>query len=231
VSNALNRPEQEPSLNTAKRATSGIWTSTIRYREGTFYVVTSLVYDDYPKNASNLFDSFVITSTDPYSSASWLNPIHFNFTGYDTSPFWDEYGQLYITGTHAWEVHPGIQMVTLDSETGAIGPYINIWNGTGASSPEGLHIYKKDDCYYLLIAESGTGSGHMATIGRAKNISGPYESAPHNPVLTNANTTQFFQSVGHADLFQDSDDKLVGSLSCLSVKVQMAAIRWVARLL
>ncbi|KAE9368107.1 glycoside hydrolase family 43 protein [Stipitochalara longipes BDJ] len=206
VSNALSRPEQEPGLDTAKRATSGIWASTIRYRDGTFYVVTSLVYDDYPKNASNRFDSFVITSTNPYSSASWSNPIHFNFTGYDTSPFWDDDGQLYITGTHAWEIQPGIQMVTLDLETGAIGPYINIWNGTGASSPEGPHIYKKDNYYYLLIAEGGTGSGHMATIGRSRNITGPYESNPHNPVLTNANTTHYFQNTGHADLFQDADD-------------------------
>jgi beta-xylosidase len=88
VSNALRRPEQEPGLNTAKRATSGIWASTIRYREGIFYVATSLVYDDYPKNTSNRFDSFVITST--VCSASWSNPFHFSFTGYDTSPFWDE---------------------------------------------------------------------------------------------------------------------------------------------
>jgi beta-xylosidase len=90
-------------------------------------------------------------------------------------------------------------MVTLNLETGVIGPYINIWNGTGASSPEGPHVYKKDDYYYLLIAEGGTGSGHMATIARAKTTSGLYESAPHNPVLTSANTTQFFQNVGHAD--------------------------------
>lgn len=206
MSNALSRLEQLPGLNTAKRATSGIWASTIRYREGIFYIVTSLVYDDYPKNASDRFDSFVITSTNPYSSSSWSSPIHFNFTGYDTSPFWDDDGQLYIVGTHAWEVQPGIQMVTLDLKSGATGPYVNIWNGTGASAPEGPHIYKKDGYYYLLIAEGGTGSGHMVTMGSSKNITGPYESAPYNPVLTNANSTHYIQNTGHADLFQDSDD-------------------------
>lgn len=46
--------------------------------------------------------------------------------------------------------------------------------------------------------------GHMVTIARSKNIDGPYESNPANPVLTNANTTSYFQTVGHADLFQDS---------------------------
>ncbi|KAE8442975.1 hypothetical protein EG329_002513 [Mollisiaceae sp. DMI_Dod_QoI] len=206
VSSALSRPEQLPGLNTAKRATSGIWAPTLRYRDGTFYLVTTLVYDDYPKNASNRFDNFVITTTDPYNSSAWSQPLHFNFSGYDTSPFWDDDGQVYVTGTHAWEVQPGIQAFPLDIETGEVGNITNIWNGTGGSSPEGPHIYRKDGYYYLMIAEGGTGSLHMATIARSKSVLGPYDSNPKNPVLTAANTTRYFQDVGHADLFQDSND-------------------------
>ncbi|KUJ07197.1 uncharacterized protein LY89DRAFT_767043 [Mollisia scopiformis] len=206
ISNALNRPEQLPGLNTAKRATSGIWAPTLRYRDGTFYLVTTLVYDDYPQNASNRFDNFVITTTNPYNSSAWSQPAHFNFSGYDTSPFWDDDGQVYVTGTHAWQIQPGIQAFTLDIETGSVGEIINIWNGTGGSSPEGPHIYRKDGYFYLMIAEGGTGSGHMATIARSQNILGPYDSNPHNPVLTAVNSTRYFQDVGHADLFQDGDD-------------------------
>lgn len=204
VSNVLNRPEQLPGLNTAKRATSGIWAPTLRYEGGKFHLVTTLVYDDYAKNDSNRFDNFVFTTVDPYSSDAWSDPVHFNFSGYDTSPFWDDDGTVYVTGTHAWEVEPGIQMLPVDLQTGEVGETVNIWNGTGASAPEGPHIYRKDGVYYLLIAEGGTGSGHMVTMARATNISGPYEPHPHNPVLTNANTTSYFQNVGHADLFQDS---------------------------
>ena len=43
----------------------------------------------------------------------------------------------------------------------------------------------------------------MVTMACSHNISGPYESNPKNPVLTNANTTAHFQDAGHADLFQD----------------------------
>ncbi|TVY84292.1 Non-reducing end alpha-L-arabinofuranosidase BoGH43A [Lachnellula suecica] len=206
VSNVLNRPAQLPGLNTAKRATSGIWAPTLRYRNGTFHLVTTLVYDDYAINATNRFDNFAFTSKDPYSSAAWSDPVHFDFPGYDTSPFWDEDGTVYVTGTHAWQVDPGIKMLPVDLKTGEVGETISIWNGTGASSPEGPHIYRKDGYYYLLIAEGGTGSGHRATIARAKNISGPYESDPANPVLTNSNTTAYFQNVGHADLFQDRNE-------------------------
>ncbi|EHK98584.1 putative Xylosidase/arabinosidase [Glarea lozoyensis 74030] len=104
-------------------------------------------------------------------------------------------------------VRPGIQMFTIDLKTGASGPVHNIWNGTGASAPEGPHIYKKDTFYYLLIAEGGTGSGHMVTMARAKNISGPYESYQQNPVLTNGGEGFLFQNLGHADLFQDERHK------------------------
>lgn len=40
-------------------------------------------------------------------------------------------------------------------------------------------------------------------MARSTSIAGPYESNPKNPVLTNANTTAYFQNVGHADIFQD----------------------------
>jgi beta-xylosidase len=166
--------------------------------------VTTLVYDDFPKNATNRFDNLIFTTNNPFDNNAWSDPVHLNFQGYDTSPFWDDDGQVYITGTYAWEVRPGIQMFTLDLLTGAMGHISNIWNGTGSSAPEGPHIYKKDSYYYLMIAEGGTGSGHMVTMSRAKNISGPYDPCPRNPVLTNGGADFYFQNLGHADLFRDS---------------------------
>ncbi|KAH8678806.1 beta-xylosidase [Tricladium varicosporioides] len=206
ISHVLNRPAQLPSLNTAKRATSGIWAPTLRYRNGTFYLVTTIVFDDYPKNATNRFDNLIFTTTDPFNSKSWSDPVHFTFPGYDTSPFWDDNGQVYITGTYAWEVSPGIQKLPIDISTGAVlGPTLNIWNGTGDSAPEGPHLYRKDGYYYLMIAEGGTGNGHMVTMSRSKNVNGPFEPHPHNPILTNRGTASYFQNLGHADLFEDGE--------------------------
>ncbi|KAG4415262.1 hypothetical protein IFR04_011619 [Cadophora malorum] len=207
ISNALSRPSQLSLLNTTKRATSGIWASTLRYHDGTFYIFTTHVFDDYPKNATNRFDNLVFSTKNPYSSSAWSDPLHFNFIGYDVSPFWHDDGKLYVTGTFAWEVSPGIQMFTLDLKSGAVGPVHNVWNGTGASAPEGPHIYHRDGYYYLLIAEGGTGAGHMVSMARSKSIDGPYTSNPNNPVLTNANSTSYFQNLGHADLYQDRRGK------------------------
>jgi beta-xylosidase len=91
-----------------------------------------------------------------------------------------------------------------------------------SQAPEGPHIFRKDGYYYLLVAEGrlkveillasfgsdrqagGTGVNHMVTMARATTIDGPYKSNPSNPILTNANTSTYFQTVGHADLFQDA---------------------------
>lgn len=42
-----------------------------------------------------------------------------------------------------------------------------------------------------MIAEGGTGLLHMETIARSKDLYGPYEPNTANPILTNANTTEY----------------------------------------
>ncbi|KAK4453978.1 Non-reducing end alpha-L-arabinofuranosidase BoGH43B [Podospora aff. communis PSN243] len=204
IGHVLNRREQLPRLAETNRSTSGIWAPTLRYNKGTFWLVTTLVDDDRPQADSSRWDNIIFKGTDPYDAKSWSNAVHFEFEGYDTEPFWDVDGKVYITGAHAWQVGPYIQQAEADLDTGKVGEWRTIWNGTGGMAPEGPHVYLKDGWYYLLAAEGGTGLGHMVTMARSRNISGPYESNPANPVLTNANTTSIFQTVGHADLFQDA---------------------------
>ncbi|TEB20736.1 hypothetical protein FA13DRAFT_1717482, partial [Coprinellus micaceus] len=181
----------------------GIWAPTLRYHKKNFYLVTTLVDDDRPQSDASRWDNIIIKGSDPYNSASWGIAKHFEFQGYDTEPFWDNNGKAYITGAHAWQVNPGIWQAEANLDTGKVGEFKLIWEGTGGMAPEGPHIYKKDGYYYLLAAEGGTGLEHMVTIARSRNIDGPFESNPANPVLTNTNTTSYFQTIGHADLFQD----------------------------
>ncbi|KAI1424650.1 glycosyl hydrolase [Xylaria sp. FL1777] len=202
----LNRNEQLPRLAETNRSTSGIWAPTLRYNERTkvFWLVTTLVDDDKDTYDASRWDNVIFKSKNPYNPDAWSKAVHFNFEGYDTSPVWDLDGKTYIVGGHAWRVSPGIMLAEADLDTGKVGEWKTIWNGTGGSAPEGPHIYHKDSWYYLLTAEGGTGLDHMVTMARSKNLYGPFVSNPANPVLTNANTTEYFQTVGHADLFRDS---------------------------
>lgn len=81
----------------------------------------------------------------------------------------------------------------------------------------------------------------MVTMAKSKNLYGPYESNPANPVLTNANTTDYckylfnssayaspltyylVQTVGHADLFQDSSKNWYGGSRSLGECARLIA--------
>ncbi|KAK2732760.1 Non-reducing end alpha-L-arabinofuranosidase BoGH43A 7 [Colletotrichum kahawae] len=210
IGHALNRKDQLPSLVETNRSTSGIWAPTLRFHDETFWLVTTLVDDDKPADDASRWDNIIFKSKNPYEAFSWSNAIHFEFVGYDTEPFWDKDGKTYINGAHAWKIGPWLQQAEANLDTGEVGEWRTIWNGTGGMAPEGPHIYLKDGLYYLLAAEGdgsvfvcGTGVDHMVTIARSEKVGGPYESNPANPILTNANTTSYFQTVGHADLFRD----------------------------
>lgn len=96
-----------------------------------------------------------------------------------------------------------------------------IWGGTGGRHPEAPHIYKKDGWYYLMIAEGGTEMGHQVTIARSRDIYGPYEANPDNPILYHQRQiaqSNPIQGTGHADLVEAHD----GSwwLVCLAFRPQ-----------
>jgi alpha-N-arabinofuranosidase len=71
-------------------------------------------------------------------------------------------------------------------------------------SAEGPHLYKKNGYYYLIIAEGGTGVTRSVTVFRSKNVFGPYESNPKNPIITHRHLGNNFPiaCIGHADLVE-----------------------------
>ncbi|RDW76666.1 uncharacterized protein DSM5745_06658 [Aspergillus mulundensis] len=201
ASDVVTRVAQMPEIanSTSQTQQDGLWASTIRYRKGKFYLLTSYVsmYPDFG------FKGLLFTTEDIYSDKAWSEPLRFEIGDIDPDIFWEEDGTAYIS-------YAGVSQTTLDLETGKTGPSYRIWNGTGAGLPEGPHIYKKDGWYYLCIGEGGTELGHQQVIARSKNVTGPFEGYSGNPILTNKNTTEYFQTVGHADLFQDGNDNWWG---------------------
>jgi len=100
-------------------------------------------------------------------------------------------------------------MRELDLSAGAfIGPEIPIWTGYEDPQLEMPHIFKLNGWYYLFCAEGGTWLGHMETCARSRSLTGPYESCPHNPILSHRQLIGFpLQTIGHADLVQSPDGK------------------------
>ncbi|KAL2867677.1 glycoside hydrolase family 43 protein [Aspergillus lucknowensis] len=199
ASNVFNRPSQIPDLAKTDNQQGGIYAPTLRYRDGVFYLIVS--------NLGTETKGLVFTSSDPYDDAAWSEPLVFEVRGIDPDIFFDddEDGQVYVTSSETTSSEgQQIQQYALDLSTGETGPVSSLWNGTGGVWPEGPHIYKKDGYYYLLIAEGGTEMDHSVMMARSRTRTGPWEPCPGNPVLTNRGTDEYFQTVGHADLFQDA---------------------------
>ena len=67
-----------------------------------------------------------------------------------------------------------------------------------------------------MLAEGGTEYGHMETMQRSKNIYGPYEKCPHNPILSHRDTPGPIQATGHADIVEDQNGNWW--LVCLAIR-------------
>ena len=80
-----------------------------------------------------------------------------------------------------------------------------MWSGTGLEHPEAPHLYRRDGWWYLMVAEGGTGLGHAVSIARSRSPRGPFEGAPHNPILSHRSLAHPVQSTGHADLVERPD--------------------------
>lgn len=189
---------RESQLNLYKVFKSGgVYAPTIRYSNGRFYMVTTNVPDG---------GNFYVYTDD--IEGEWSEPVSLDIGGIDPSLFFDRDGKTYIMtneGTDGTFGH--IVLAELDIETGEIlTDHIEIWKGTGGMWPEAPHIYFRDGYYYLMIAEGGTSYGHMVTISRSKDIFGPYESCPHNPILTHRERPNSpIQATGHGDLVEDNN--------------------------
>ena len=71
---------------------------------------------------------------------------------------------------------------------------------------EGPKLIKRGGYYYLTVAEGGTAgpaTGHMVISARSKSPLGPWENAPHNPILRTQSVEEPWWSVGHATIFDD----------------------------
>ena len=191
IGNVLDRPSQLP-LN---EATSwlGIYAPTIRYHDGTFYMITTNV-----GNGGN----FMVTATDP--RGPWSEPIWLEQQGIDPSLYFED-GKCYMLSNP----DATITLCEIDPVTGkTLSPGKALWRGTGGRFPEGPHIYKHDGWYYLLISEGGTELAHKLTVARSRHIYGPYKPNPHNPIFTHCSLAaqdSNIQGTGHADFFQAAD--------------------------
>jgi xylan 1,4-beta-xylosidase len=212
------------------KCSDGIYAPTIRFHNGTFYMITTWV-------SAGVYKNFFVTATNP--AGPWSDPIWYDQSGIDPSLLFDDDGKVYFQSNRGmmFKMERAIYQSEIDIKTGRrlTEPKL-IWCGSGGSYVEGPHVYKRDGWYYLLTAEGGTSYGHMVAIARSKNVWGPYESCPHNPILSNRHAYEQIHGTGHADLVQAVDGswwmvhlafrKTVGDIHTLGRETCLAPVEW-----
>ncbi|MBX4267876.1 glycoside hydrolase family 43 protein [Clostridium estertheticum] len=167
----------------------GIWAPCLTYCEDEelFYVVYGVM------NSMNAryFDvnNYVVTAKD--IKGPWSEPVYLHSSGFDASMFHDNDGRKWVVSLE-WETRAGYEkpgaicMVEYSTKKKCIIGYPKrIWSGgTDRGCIEAPHLTKRGEYYYIMCAEGGTGYGHSVTMGRAKEVWGPYEKDPMNPILT-----------------------------------------------
>lgn len=204
VGHCLTRDSQLPLAGAA--CSGGIYAPTIRYHQGTYYMITTNVTNG---------GHFIVHTRDPLGE--WSEPAWIDRDGIDPSLLFDD-DKVYFVSTTVHNGRQGIRMCEIDPDTGKkrTEPQI-ISYGTGHTHPEAPHVYKIGDMYYLMLAEGGTEYGHMITLSRASSPYGPYEPCPHGPILSHRDYgPRDIACVGHGDWIQDGR----GSwwLVCLGVR-------------
>jgi arabinofuranosidase (fragment) len=203
IGNILERKEQLPLVNA--ETSEGIFAPTLRYHDGTFYMITTNV------TPTNDINNFIVTATDP--AGPWSDPYPLDSAGIDPSLFFDDDGKCYYCGTQnrregsRYFGDNEIYIQELDLNTmKLVGESYPAWHGAlrGVEWPEGPHIYKKDGYYYLLISEAGTGHNHAVSIARSKSLTEPFTGHKANPIFTHRHLGYHYPivNVGHPDIVE-----------------------------
>ena len=182
----------------------GVWAPCLSYDKGTFYLVYSVVqqFEDLRGNTPN----FLVTTEDILGD--WSEPVALGNYGFDGSLFHDADGRKWFTSMKTHEepgkIFGGIVVQEYDPHAKKLsGPVHAIFESTELGCTEAPHIYKRNEYYYLLLAEGGTQHGHAITMARSENLLGPYEVHPENPIITSKDHPHhLLQKAGHGDLLE-----------------------------
>ncbi|MEH7117144.1 glycoside hydrolase family 43 protein [Neobacillus vireti] len=185
-------------------SSGGIWAPNLTYDNGTYYLVYTNVI-----NRTGVYKdvhNYLITAKD--IMGPWSAPIYLNSSGFDPALFHDDDGRKWLINM-CWNFRKGHKRfdgILLQEycpiEKRLIGKSKRIIEGK-TWVKEGSNLYKKRGYYYIIIAEGGTGYNHSVTVSRSKQIDGPYEEDPLNPILTSRHhPDQPLQKAGHGSIVE-----------------------------
>lgn len=199
VGNILTRRSQ--FVRGDGRRSGGIFGSTLRFHNSRFWFITTNMSDFGTGHT-------IVSATDP--AGEWSEPVFVTGAiGIDPDLAWTDDGQCLLTWCgFGYGDGSAIVQAAIDLDTGALlEEPRTLWSGTGLAFTEGPHLVKCDRYWYLMVAEGGTDRGHVVSVARSSDPTGPFEPHPHNPIMSHRSMPGSTQSIGHADLVEGPDGR------------------------
>ena len=208
VARPLNRISQLNMMGSPD--SGGIWAPHLSYSNEKYWLIYTnvKVVEGQWKDCHN----YLVNSES--IEGEWSEPIYLNSSGFDPSLFHDNDGKKYLVnmlwdhrvGNHNFY---GIVLQEYNAQKRRlVGKKDIIFKGTDLKLTEAPHLYKINGYYYLLTAEGGTKYDHASTIARSKELWGPYEVHPENPLLTSWGYPRNpLQKSGHASIVNTHTDE------------------------
>ncbi len=178
----------------------GVWAPALTYADGLFW----LIYTDVKRRLGNFKDTHNYLVTAPSIEGPWSDPVYMNSSGFDPSLFHDDDSRKWFVNM-VWDHRrrrssfDGILLQEYSpSEQRLVGPIKNIFKGSPLGLVEGPHLWKRNDWYYLTVAEGGTSYNHAVTMARSRTIDGPYDLHPNTHLITSKDAPDApLQRAGH----------------------------------
>jgi beta-xylosidase len=192
----------QPLTAALKTPIGSVWACDLVKHEGRYYIYI-------PARTPNYRSTYVIHAEN--ISGPWSEPIDLKLPHHiDPGHIVGEDGKRYLFlsgGDRAPLMDDGL------ATAGAVEHVYDPWRypqewDVESFSPEGPKLLRRGEWFYMVLAVGGTAgppTGHMVIAARSRSIHGPWENAPHNPIVRTRSADEKWWSRGHATLVEGPD--------------------------
>lgn len=182
----------EPIARALTHYAGNVWAPELTYYNGLFYIYAPI--DE---------EIMVLTASSP--AGPWSPPSKIGIRGIDPGHVADEHGNRYL-------FYGSGNVVELSSEgLAAIGAPRKVYEGWSFPEEwvvegrflESPKLTYRNGYFYLTVAQggsSGPATSHMVASARSKNVWGPYEDSPYNPIVRTQSRSEKWLSKGHGSI-------------------------------
>jgi xylan 1,4-beta-xylosidase len=216
-----------PLTRALRKFDGGAWATDIAYYKGKYYIYTtqvdttrgnvgalnssqrSLLGVPFKDQGDKAWKNVVLWANDP--AGPWSDPIDIGVYGvFDPGHVVDQQGNRYLF------FNKGMMIRLAPDGLSVVGDLKKVYDGwdypkdwvVECKCLEAPKLTFHNGYYYLATAEGGTAgptTAHMGIMARSRNLEGPWENSPYNPVVHTQNQNERWWRQGHGTLIDDPD--------------------------